>query len=238
MRADADSIGRFNETDLHEQLKYRYAGSSGDVEAEIDGFIVDVKTDGEIVEIQTRGLGKLRKKLLALSRERAVRVVHPIAIETTITKLSRNGELMSSRRSPKRGRMEDAFREITSIADLLPNPRITIEILLVKAIETRIDDGKGSWRRKGVSIAARQLADVTGCIRFRTRRDYRRVLPPALPAEFTNQDLMEALSVRYAQAQPITSALAKMGVIKPMGKKGRQTIYVVRSSSRKRDEVH
>jgi len=221
------TIGRLNETELHEQLKHQYAGETGDSECVVDGFIVDVVLEDELVEIQTRGFGKLRRKIQALAPTHRLRIVHPIAAETFIHKLDDHGELLSSRRSPRKGRMEELFRELVSVADLLPDPNVVVEVVMVRAVETRIDDGKGSWRRRGVSIAARRLAEVVSTRAFTTGTDYLGLLPTNLPDEFTNGDLIRECGLRYRGVQPITSALRKMGLVRASGKRGREQLYQV-----------
>jgi hypothetical protein len=218
-------IGRLNETELHEQLKHVYAGSEGRPESEVDGFIVDVAHPDEVIEIQTGGFGRLRRKIVALAPNHRIRIVHPIAIETVITKLAETGELLSSRRSPKRGRAEELFRELTSIADLLPNPAVVLEVVLVRAVETRIADGNGSWRRRGVSIVARRLGEIVETRRLATGTDYVRMLPAGLPSQFANSDIMEASGLRYRLVQPITSSLRKMGLIRFADRRGREQLY-------------
>jgi hypothetical protein len=220
-------IGRLNETELHEQLKHRYAGSEGRTEAVIDGFVVDVVTAGELVEIQTKGFGKLRRKLGALAHAHRFRIVHPIAVETIITRLSDTGELLSTRRSPRHGRLEEVFREIVSIADLLPTPNITVEVVLVRATEIRVADGKGSWRRRGVSIVARQLGAVVSTTTLCTRTDYLSLLPDGLPTAFANSDLVSLAGMRYRDAQPLTSSLRKMGLLHVCNKRGREHLYEI-----------
>lgn len=222
-----------NETELHEQLKHLYAGTDGETEQVVEGFVVDVVRDGELIEIQTRGFGRMRRKLVALSSAHRVRIVHPIAAETVITRLSETGEVRSSRRSPRKGRVEEIYREVVSIADLLPNVNIVVEAVMVRAVETRIEDGKGSWRRRGVSIVARQLGAVDGSHRFASAKDYLRVLPASLGDEFTNADLIRETGLRYRDAQPITSTLRKMGLIRLAGKRGREQLYEIAGPRRK-----
>ena len=128
-------IGRLNEKSLHEQLKRRYAGTDGLMEHEVDGFIVDVLSGDEIIEIQTGGMMRLRRKLEQLVATHRIRIVHPIPSTTRILRTSATGELTSSRRSPKRGRPEEAFRELSWIANLLPDRRITVDLLMVSVVE-------------------------------------------------------------------------------------------------------
>lgn len=219
------SIGRLNETDLHEQLKHHYAGEEGSMEVDVDGFVVDVVLPDELVEIQTRGLGKLRRKIERLREVSPIRVVYPVAAQTRIIKLSPDGTVLSSRRSPKHGRVESLFRELTSIADLLPHPAVTVEVVLLEAVERRVADGTGSWRRRGVSILSRALAGIRESVALHSAKDYLALLPAGLPDEFTNRDLATAAGLPYSLIQPMTSTFRKMGLIQISGKRGRELVY-------------
>ena len=218
------SIGELNETGLHEDLKRLYADGAR-TEVEIDGYVVDVLRDDEIIEIQTRHLAKLEAKLRHLARTRRVRLVHPVAASTVIVKIGTSGEVISTRRSPRRGRLEDAFREITTIAPILPRRNITVEVVLVEVVEERRDDGAGSWRRKGVSITGRRLERVVTSHRFRTGADYLSMLPAGLPDPFTNADVGALAGLPYRQVQPLTSSLRKMGLIEITGRRGSEILY-------------
>ena len=57
---------------------------------------------GEVVEIQTRGFGRLRPKLERLLGKHPVLVVHPVAVERRVLRVDAHGEVVSARRSPKR----------------------------------------------------------------------------------------------------------------------------------------
>jgi len=219
------TIGELNQTDLHEELKRQYCGHDGETEVEVDGFVVDVRLPNELVEIQTRSVGKLKRKLVKLSADHRVRLVHPIAVSKYIERIDGDGGTVSRRRSPKRGRVEGAFREISSIADILPNPNITVEIVLVDVTELRRDDGRGSWRRKGVSIVGRRLDGIVERYALRLARDYLRLLPDNLPESFTNRDVVAAAGLTYRVAQSMTSSLRKMGLISITDKRGRELLY-------------
>ena len=55
-------IGTLNEGPLHQALKALYARPGSREEVNIDGFVGDVVNGNQIVEIETRGFGALRKK--------------------------------------------------------------------------------------------------------------------------------------------------------------------------------
>lgn len=202
-----------------------YAGSRGRIEETVDGFVIDVATDNELIEIQTRGFTKLRRKIELLRDHHRLRIVYPIAQRTLLLKMDTAGSLLSRRRSPKRGRLESVFRELTSIADLLPHPAVAIEIVMVHAVERRVADGKGSWRRRGVSIVSRAVEEVVSTRTLVDGCDYLELLPPSLADTFTNSDVGRAGSLPYAEAQSMTSSLRKMGLIEIAGKDGRRLLY-------------
>ena len=215
-------IGQLNERSLHNQLKRRYAESGGLVEQKVDGFVVDVLIGDEIVEIQTGGMIKLRRKLDQLVPAHRVRIVYPIASTIRILKTAPNGELLSNRHSPRRGRPEEAFRELGWIADMLPNARIVVDILMVAVTEVRSDDGKGSWRRRGVSIVERRLDRIDETITLVSPDDYLAMLPDCAGTRFTNSDLCECASLPYRVVQPMTGALKKMGLLSVERFRGRE----------------
>ncbi len=51
------------------------------VEAEVDGYIIDLVQGEKLVEIQTANFGALKDKLKALLPHYAVHLIYPIAVE-------------------------------------------------------------------------------------------------------------------------------------------------------------
>jgi hypothetical protein len=50
-------------------------------------------------------------------------------------------------------------------------------------------------------------------------------LPRSLPTEFTNKDLSVALAVPTIKSRKAIYCLKKMGIIKEIGKRGRELLY-------------
>ena len=98
------AIGTLNEGALHAQLKDWYRRRGDRIERVVDGFVVDLVRGDLLVEIQTGGFAPLRRKLELLTRQRRVRLVAPVPLVHTIIRLSDEGELLSARRTPRRGR--------------------------------------------------------------------------------------------------------------------------------------
>lgn len=226
-------IGGLNEKSLHRQLKGLYATADSMVEEKVSGYVVDVATPEGIVEIQTGGFAGMRRKLTDLLEDHPVRLVHPLAVETTISLYDEEGgKLKSSRRSPKRGCPALAAAELLYLTELLGHPNLTVEIIMVKQEEIRRDDGRGSWRRKGVSIEDRRLLEVSERHLFETLRDYLALLPPGLPSPFGNREVAEKLTGlpargRLRLAGQMTYLLRKLELLEPAGKEGRRNLFRV-----------
>jgi hypothetical protein len=157
-------IGTENERSLHAALKRWYARPGDELEAKVDGYIIDIRRGRELIEVQTANFAAIAKKLRKLLKKYCVRLVYPIAEEKWITRTTESGEFIKRRKSPKKGKPIHLFSELIRIPDLLAEDNLTIEILLIKEEEIWCEDGRGSWRRRGVTVQDRKLLEVTGCI--------------------------------------------------------------------------
>src|SRR5512146_2660546 len=146
------SIGERNEKSLHAALKQRYAQPGDRFEERVDGFIVDLHRGDCCIEIQTRHLVAIKRKLHTLLEHHRVRLVYPIAREKWIAHIAaRSGKLTSRRNSPRKGKLLDLFDELVSIADLFLHDNLALDVGITREEEVRRSDGKGSWRRRGQS---------------------------------------------------------------------------------------
>lgn len=213
------------EQTLHEQLKQFYAEEAGHVEQIHGKYRVDVVRDDVLIEIQTRSFSSIKKKLERLTIENRVRLVHPVAKRKWIVRLDRKGSQVARRKSPKRGRVEEVFRELVYIPELMKDANFELEVALVDVEETLIDDGKGSWRRRRWSIHDRRMLEFVDRRLFRTPEDFTDLLPDSLPDSFTTRKLSKASGLRLNLAQKMVYSLRKMGSLVLTGKKGRANIY-------------
>ena len=152
-------IGTKKESSLHRSLKFRYSGSTGTTETLAGSYVCDGQTsEGELIEVQTGSFGPLKEKVKALVSIGKVRIIHPIIAQKHIELYDSSGFLLRRRKSPRKGSAWDLFNALI-YAPLLPLLKnLTIELAVVEIVEKRADDGKGSWRRKGVSITDRSLS--------------------------------------------------------------------------------
>lgn len=215
------------ETSLHASLKAWYTREGDQQEVSFDGFVVDIVRDELLIEIQTRQFSAIRSKLARLVQLKAVRLVYPIPKEKWIVRLARdNITPLTRRKSPKHGRIEDLFTELIRIPQLITHPNFTLEVLFTHEEEIWRDDHRGSWRRKGWSIADRRLLAVTGSQRFTSPADFCVLLPPNLPEPFNTQELALALNLPRHLAQKMTFCLRTMGALRTNGKRGRAWLYL------------
>ena len=217
-------INTWNESLLHEELKDRYCSDRAQKEVPLEGSICDVvNPDGSVIEIQTRALGKLKRKLEKLLPERRVTVIFPVPQNTIIETFTSEGNLKSRRKSPSHHSIYKVFEEITGIAHLLPHNNLTITVVLSDILELRKDDGQGSWRRKGISIIDKKLVSIHKEYHLHDREDYLDLLPQSMSQPFTVEELRDQ-GVGKA-AGKMAWVLRKAGILELAGKKGRAYLY-------------
>jgi hypothetical protein len=214
-----------HEKSLHSSIKQWYAVPGDRLEVKVDKYIIDLVREDSLVEIQTKNFSAIGNKLRDLIKYNKVRLVHPIAIEKYIVTIKGEDELVSRRKSPKKGKLVDLFDELIRIPDLIAEENFTLEILMTKEEEIRCNDGKGSWRRKGISIKDRKLMQVVEKVIFNNKEDFLSFLPMGLPECFTNKNLAACLKITISKARKVTYCLRKMEIIKQVGKYRNEIIF-------------
>jgi hypothetical protein len=221
-------IGTLRETSLHAALKQWYARPGDEVEARVDGYVVDLRRGDALVEIQTRNFAAIRRKLLALVERHPVRLLHAIASEKVIVRMPRTGaKPLSRRRSPKRGQSVQLFVELVSIPDLIGHPNFSLEVLMTRQEEILRPGCGGSWRRRGWRVNDRRLVEVLEHTAFESAGDFKRFLPPTLSEPFTSQDVAGATGLPLYLVQKMTYCMRRMGLIAPSGKRRASIEYVL-----------
>ena len=220
-------IGTLNENSLHADIIHSLFQDGDQLEAEVDGFYIDILRQDKAIEVQTKNLGKLSRKVLSLADNIPVEIVVPIHKTKIISKIDRDGKLVSQRKSPKQGKIIDIFDELVRATDIFSHPSISLTILMIEADEVWKDDGKGSWRRKGWSIYERKLIRTISEHRFQSPEDLLSLLPQSLPSPFTNQNLSKTLGIRASTAGKITYTFRKMNLLEVIGKEGNAYLFKI-----------
>lgn len=222
------------ETDLHAALKAWYAQPGDEIEAPVEGYIIDVKRGDTLIEIQTRSFSSIKAKLLDLVPRYPVRLVYPIAQDRWIVKVDQNRTtVLSRRKSPKHGKLVHVFDELIRFPTLLANPNLTLELLLTQEEEVRHHEpqrrSRRSWRLRGWMTHERRLVDVLASQWFECPADLVALLPASLVSStstpFTTRDLATALDESKRLAQRMAYCLRKSHVLTVVGKRGNAYLY-------------
>lgn len=193
----------------------------------MNSYVIDVVRDDQLIEIQTGGFSALKSKLAHLLPRYPIRVIYPVPTRRWIIKLDSTGTELSRRKSPKKGHITEVFTQLVYIPQQIMHDNFSLEVVLVEDAEVRVNDGRGSWRRKGWSIYDRLLLDVIDRHVFEKLEAYRWLLPSDLPDEFTTVDLAEKLSQRRRIAQKMVYCLREVGLIHQVSKRGNTLVYRV-----------
>ena len=219
----------FREGSLHAALKARYAASFLDaqVEAVVDGFVVDVAGRDELIEIQTASFGSARRKLERLVVSHRVVLVHPIPIERWLVLVDADGRVLRKRRSPKRGLALDLFDELVHVPTLVVDPAFRIELPLISEEEIRgpIPEGARYRYPRAWWRLDRRLVDVIETKRIDTPADLLTLLPAGLPEPFTTADIVAATGRSKRLAMRAVYCLERCGAIARLDRRGRHVAY-------------
>lgn len=210
---------------LHAALKTWYSRSGDSLEVPVDGFVIDLVRGDLLIEIQTGGFSSMKRKVTSLlDGGHRLLIVHPIAQRRTIVKIGEGGEVVSRRRSPKRGHPLDVFSQLVSFPELLMNPLLEVEVVTTVEEEYRQQTSHRSWRRHGWSVVERHLVDVIETHRL-DGSTLGQVLPADLPDQFTTAHLAHHLDRPRRIAQQMAFCLRATGTIVTAGKTGNAIIY-------------
>jgi len=219
-------IGMLNEQPLHAALKKHYASPGSRLEAEVDGFVVDVAREDLLVEIQTGNFSSIKQKITSLADHHPLLLVYPIPRQKWLLKLPKEpGGETRRRKSPKRGRVEEVFKELVSFPHLMRSQTFSLEVVFTHEEEVRRYDPE-RWRNRGWVTIERRLLDVVDRHTFQRPGDLAALLPPGLPERFTTADLAGAMDGPRWLAQKMAYCLRKMDAIVQVGTRGRSNLYV------------
>ncbi len=227
-----NGINTYNEKALHAALKQWYAAPQDQMEVPVDGYIIDLVHEDLLIEIQTRSFSAIRRKLHDLSERHLVRLVFPLAVEKWIITLPKEGhEPVSRRKSPRKGRLEQVFKELVHLPELMSHTNFSLEVLLIQEEEVRRVSEKRRWRSKGWVTEERRLLQVMDRHLFETPADLGSLLPDLLEEPFTARELAKAVRQPVRLAQKMAYCLREAEVITLSGKRGRAYLY-------KRNPIH
>jgi hypothetical protein len=136
------------------------------------------------------------------------------------------------RKSPKRGRVTEVFKELVSFPELLNSPNFALEVLMIQEEEIRAYIGKRRWRNRGWAVKERRLLDVIESHTFKEPENLLELIPSGLPNRFTTQELAEVMGESRRFAQRVAYCARKMGTFQQIGKHGRSHLYAFTETPR------
>ena len=233
------AIGTYKEKTLHRELKWHIEPSGALHEVPVGKYIADIKTDNEIIEIQTQSFYKLRDKLNAFLPENIVELVYPITREKLLVWVDVDGEILRTRRSPRKGTFYNAFRELYQIKSLLVNENLHVRLVLVDVSEKRtpedetsrkIEDRanrRGSYnRRHGYTKIDTSIQSIYDEMTISCPMEYAQLIPATLDDGFTTAGFASAAGLSKYNAGIALNVLRHVGVVNIAGKSGRFYVYV------------
>ncbi|MBN1949319.1 MAG: NUDIX domain-containing protein, partial [Candidatus Cloacimonetes bacterium] len=115
--------------------------------------------------------------------------------------------------------------ELVHIIPWLDHPHLSLELLQISGEEIRKEDGRGSWRRKGISIDDRRLLEVRQSITVQSKTDLLNLIGRNFPEPCSSSYLARYLSVNPRLARKILYTLARLDLIQSVGKSGNAILY-------------
>jgi len=191
-------------------------------------FIADVQRDGAIIEVQTRDLYRLKRKLeafLAQPEITQVNVVFPIATTKWLVWVEEDGTCRPRRKSPKPGTPMQILPELYGLRALLQSEKLTFTAAMVQLEEYRHLNGWSRDKKRGSHRMERVPLALDAMVALRGTADYRRLVPDNLPAQFTVQEFGKQCRMQQKAAWRSLHVLTVVGVVQKCGKRGRSDLY-------------
>ena len=225
---ERQGIGTLSEKTIHAVLKNYYAPDEDMHEIPIEGFVADIYTGTEIIEIQTRAFDKMRRKLEAFLPLYPVTIVYPIPNIKWLSWIDeKTGETSAKRKSPKKGNVYQAFKELYKIRPYLKNNNLRLRFAMIDMEEYRLLNGWSKDKKKGSERYDRIPVKFAEEICIERREDYMQLIPYELPERFTVKDFAKYAKIPVNLAGTILLIMTELSIVKRIGKNGKAYLYEV-----------
>jgi hypothetical protein len=222
-------IGTYGEKTVHAVLKNYFAPYCDCHEQKVGGFVADIVCEDGIIEIQTAGFDKLRKKLEAFTAVCPVTVVYPIPENKWLVPIDpETGAEGKKRKSPQKGTPYDIFPELYKIKPFLKSPNLHFCIVMLDITEYRRPpetSGLKRGRKKGYTRYDRLPTEMNSEIHINSPADWCCLIPQSLPNEYTSGDFASHAGIHPSMASLVLSILNEIGTVERTGKKGSSYLY-------------
>lgn len=221
-------IGTLQEKTVHGILKDYYAPNKAMQEISVNGFVADIFTGRQIIEIQTANFDKLRRKLDSFLPEYPVTIVYPILRYKWIFWMDEtSGECSSKRKSPVEGSVYRAFYELYKIKAYLTHENLSLCFPFLDIEEYRLLNGFSRDKKRGASRYDRIPVALADEIRFDRVEDYLQLIPYDLKEPFTVAEFAEAVKERKENMGRVLHILNYLHIIERCENRGNAYTYRV-----------
>lgn len=221
-------IGTLSEKTVHAVLKHYYAPDEDMHEIPVENYVADIYTGTEIIEIQTRAMNRMRKKLEAFLPLYPVTIVYPIPRQKWLFWIDEEtGEVSQKRKSPKKGNVYQAFIELYKIRPFLSHPNLRLRLDLIDMEEYRLLNGWSRDKKKGSERYDRIPIAFVEEISMNDIKDYMQLIPYELPEQFTVKEFAKCAQIPARLASTILLIFNDLKLVNRVGKRGNSYIYEV-----------
>ncbi|NLZ47128.1 MAG: hypothetical protein GX896_10605 [Clostridiales bacterium] len=230
VKRDKKGIGTLGEKTVHAVLKAYYEPDEDSQEIRIGSYVADIVGEDGIIEIQTRQLGKLKKKLECFLEFTDVTVIYPVPKIKYLTWLdTETGELTKSRKSPAQPDEYSVFRELYPLRKFIKNPRFHFVICFMEVEEIRNLNGWSQNKKRGSTRFDRIPKRIIEEMRFDSAEDYWRFLPIELNENFSSSQYAKMCNIPRDTARLVLNVLTEVGLVYRTGKLANNILFSVRN---------
>ncbi|MDR1700909.1 MAG: hypothetical protein LBR68_06925 [Lachnoclostridium sp.] len=223
-------IGTLKEKTIHAVLKNFLEPDEDKHEKRVYGFVADIVTEHDIIEIQTGNFNTMRRKLDSFLPEKKVTIVYPIPATKWLSWIDEEtGEVTGRRKSPKRGSPYLAFQELYKIKYCLNHPNLMIHILLIDMEESRLLNGWSRDRKRGSVRYDRIPIRIVDEVLIERTEDYRMLIPAELGDRFSVKEYSKVTKLPIRQARTALHIMHYLKIVERVSKKGNAFIYALTS---------
>lgn len=217
-----NQIGTLSEKSIHSFLKSYLEPDISNHEVKLGPYIADIynKNNNHIIEIQTQNFKKLISKIdYYLQNNYKITIVYPVIECKYINYLDPvTSEIIKTTKSPRKGVIQDIFKELYWIIDYLDNDLFSLSIITLDANEFKYLD------KKLIKIDKKPLK-LNDIYNINNLSDLKILIPSSLPNEFTCKDFLKSTKCNKRWVGSGVKMLREHNIIKIKRKISNTYIY-------------
>lgn len=226
-----ESLGfsTYNEKRLHMVLKRSISDDLTSHEKQVGRFVADVFDGERIWEIQTASLYPLVKKIeyYLENTDFSITVIKPLISSKRILRVDKeSGEILRSRRSPKKAGEGELLSELYWLSDYLLNERLEVMALFIEADEFRYSDEAVRYRKSGKYDSELFPRRIIVQRRFCGAESFSYLLE-GCPPEFSAKEFARIRGLRGRAVYSTLNLLCRLSLLKREKTESKSYIYSI-----------